>query len=72
MELKKEEAIATVSDLTIKELLQEQKNLPTYISKAKKRYSFAETPQQKVRGLGKIQSLVSRLHEVKKRIDGIV
>ncbi|WP_231424015.1 hypothetical protein [Pedobacter sp. Leaf250] len=72
LELKKEEAIAEVSALTIQELLQEQKNLPSYISKARKRFNDAKEPRKKTRALAKVESLVSRLTEVKRRIDGIV
>ena len=72
IELQKEEVIASVSELSLQELLQEQKNLPTYLSKARKRHNEHKDPVKKVKALAKVTSLSNRLSQVKRRIDALV
>lgn len=71
-EKQNEQVVASVSELNLQQLLTEEKNLPTYISKARKRHAGHADPVKKTKALAKVQSLISRLNEVKRRINELV
>jgi len=71
-EKQNEQVVASVSELNLQQLLTEEKNLPTYISKARKRHTRHTDPVKKTKALAKVQSLISRLNEVKRRINELV
>lgn len=62
----------SVADLTTQDLLKELKNLPSSISKARKRYNDHTDPRKKTKALAKVQSLLNRQIEIKRRVDAIV
>lgn len=71
-ELKREETIAEVSSLNTSELLKASKNIPTYITKARKDITNATDPNKKAKHQVKLQDLLTRLDEVKRRLNEIV
>lgn len=70
--LQQEETIKAVNELSTQELFKEIKNLPSSISKARKRYNDNTDPKKKTKALAKVHSLVARQSEVKRRIDELV
>lgn len=67
-QVEREEVQAAVAELSIPELYQERTNLPSRISHARKRHSTNTDPRKKTKALAKVESLISRFNEVKRRI----
>jgi polyhydroxyalkanoate synthesis regulator phasin len=72
LEMKKEEAIQSVADLTLPELVAASKNIPSSISHARKRYNISTDPRARTRALAKIQELQTKLEQVKRRLSELI
>jgi len=72
LEMKKEQATVSVADLSTQELLQKDKNLPSYICKARGRYNEQTDPRRKTKALAKVQELLNLQSAIKRRLDELV
>jgi hypothetical protein len=72
MELKRAESEKEVAGMTLPELLKERQNLPTYISKAKRKLEAAGSDIERLKLKLNLEAKEQRLQAVKKRIDEII
>jgi hypothetical protein len=66
-----EETGKSVDELSIAELMKESKNLPTYISKDKKRLDGKLVDAKKVKICARLEINIKRLELVNKRLEGL-
>lgn len=71
-EIKKKEEERKVSELNVQELIQQSKNLATYISKDKKKLESASEPKKQLKIRARLESNTFKLDEIKRRIHGLV
>lgn len=70
--LQEKKAAATIENLTLQQLLQQQGNLPSYICKAKKSYKLATDPRKKAKFLAGLQEKTIRLEQITNRINTLI
>lgn len=70
-EIKKVQEVASVADLTLKELLQESKNIASYISKDRKKLAEEKNPKRIIKIKARLELREIRLAEIKRRMDEI-
>lgn len=70
-ELRKSETTKGVSELSLAELIKQEKNLQTYISKAKKRFATA-APEKRAKIGATLEANQHKLEEVRRRMNELV
>lgn len=72
MDIAQNKTLEEVKELSTNDLLKEQKNLPTYISKARANVKKTNDPVKKAKYQLKVQHLISRLTEIQRRVNELV
>jgi len=67
-EIAKKQAEATVDELSLEDLIKESKNLPSYITKARKKLPGITKPAAQVKAAARLEQLINRFNAVKTRL----